>query len=88
MCHWLMKIVIIIYFLFCFSDSAPHSPDIPRSIVIGRGNKPKTFPSAGAENNKGASLTNDDQTVIPDDYTLQHWQKVILQRSILLFLWI
>ena len=57
-------------------------------MVIGHGNKPKTFPSAGAENNKGASLTNDDQTVIPDDYTLQHWQKVILQRSILLFLWI
>lgn len=54
----------------------------------GYGNKPQMFSSAGAENKDGASLTNDDQTVYPDDYTLQNWQKVNLLRSNLLFLWI
>ena len=32
--------------------------------------------SAGAENQGGASLTNYDHAVFPDDYTLQNWQKV------------
>jgi len=52
--------------------------------VTGHGNKPKVSSHAGAENKVGASLTNDDQTVHPDDYTLQKWQKVNLLRSILL----
>lgn len=75
---------IIVIFI---SDSAIHSQESPCStpapsqapppIVRGYENQSQVFSSAGGtENPDGASQTNDDLTVRPDDYTLQHWQKV------------
>lgn len=68
-------------------DSAIHSQESPCStpapsqapppIVRGYENQSQVFSSAGGtENPDGASQTNDDLTVRPDDYTLQHWQKL------------
>lgn len=74
--------------MFYFSDSAVHTctPHVSSSatapsqaslpIVTGYGNQHQMFSSAGPGNQDETSLTNDDQTVYPDDYTLQQWQKV------------
>ena len=96
-----MKIIVIFncYFVLIL-DSAVHSQVVPRAttarsqaplpIVTGYENQSQMYSSAGTENQDGASLTNEDQTVYPDDYTLQNWQKVFnLLRSNLLFnIWI
>lgn len=56
-------------------------------MVTGHDNHPPKF-SVEPGNQGGASLTNEDQAVCPDDYTLQGWQKVILLGGNLVFLWI
>lgn len=56
------------------SATAPSQAPCP--IVTSYENQSQMFSSAEAEHQDGASLTNDDQTVYPDDYTLQIWQKL------------
>ena len=56
------------------STTAPSQA--PGPIVRGYENQPQVYSPAGAENQDGASLTNDGPIVYPDDYTLQCWQKV------------
>ena len=58
----------------CPATAASHAPSL--SIVTGYKNQSQMISSAGAENQGGASLTNYDHAVFPDDYTLQNWQKV------------